>query len=166
MRAGLVRRFLLFGTRHRASLKINAPEVRCRRQKLHAHSGSLATGLSQVNNPAFLFFLRFRIHQNQHFAIIDFVAVGSAGRRGHSPPAFRKLPETYVPGGCVPGPATASCERRVGCDVVNFERVLPCAHHHLAPKPGQLPFRTGVATPASPCAATNAPKLVPRPVGS
>ncbi len=74
MRAGLVRRFLLFGTRDRGSLKIDAPEVRCRRQKLHAHSGSFAASFSQVNNPAFLLFLRFRIHQNQHFAIIDFVA--------------------------------------------------------------------------------------------
>lgn len=55
-------------------IKVNSPEVRCRSQKFHAHACAAVSGFAQVHNPAFLFFLRFRIHQHQDFAIVHFVS--------------------------------------------------------------------------------------------
>ena len=44
------------------------------RQKLHSHARAAVAGVSEVDNPALLLFLRNRIHENQYFAIIDLVA--------------------------------------------------------------------------------------------
>jgi hypothetical protein len=59
---------------HRPVFKIYTPEMRCRRQKLHPHTRSSVARFSQEDDAAFLFFLRFRVHQDQHFAIIDVMA--------------------------------------------------------------------------------------------
>jgi hypothetical protein len=58
----------------RSRFEINAPEMRRRRQELHTHAGAAVASVAQVDNPAFLLFLRYRIHQDQHFAIVDFMA--------------------------------------------------------------------------------------------
>jgi hypothetical protein len=47
--------------------------VRGRRQKLHPHADPAASTLSEVHDPAFLFFLRLRMYQNQHLSAIYFV---------------------------------------------------------------------------------------------
>ncbi len=55
-------------------LKVDSPEMRCRGQKFNAHASPAVSWFSQVHDAALLFFLCLRIHQYQHFAIVDFVA--------------------------------------------------------------------------------------------
>ena len=59
----------------------------------------LACRSPQVNDPAFLFFLRFRVHQNQHFAVIDFMAEVEQAAMGthHQRLAdFAKFPPSWL----------------------------------------------------------------------
>ena len=44
------------------------------RQELHTHARTTVSDFAQEYDAAFLFFLRLWIHQDQHFAVIDFVA--------------------------------------------------------------------------------------------
>ena len=55
-------------------LEINSPEVRRRRQKLHAHPIAPLTGFPQKDNAAFLFFLGLGVDQNQHLAMNHLMA--------------------------------------------------------------------------------------------
>ena len=54
-------------------VKINAPEVWRRRQKLHPDANALRPALPGEHDPALQLFLRFRIHQHQHFIVINFM---------------------------------------------------------------------------------------------
>jgi len=73
-RAVLLRAFLSLTRGKLPGIKINSPEVRCRGQKFHAHACAAVSGFAEVHNPAFLFFLRFRIHEHQDSAIVHFVS--------------------------------------------------------------------------------------------
>jgi len=54
-------------------VKINAPEVRRRRQKLNPDPDPSCPALSGKHDPALLLFLRLRVHQHQHFVVVYFV---------------------------------------------------------------------------------------------
>jgi len=51
-------------------VKINAPEVWCRRQKFHPDANTLRSAFPGEHDAALQFFLRLRIHQHQHFVVI------------------------------------------------------------------------------------------------
>lgn len=68
-----MREFFVFWPDPRRGLKINSPEMRSRCQELHAYANALAPTVSQVHNPAFLFFLGFGIHQYQHLPVVHFM---------------------------------------------------------------------------------------------
>ena len=70
----LVRRLLVARAGRGLALEIDAPEVWRGRQEFHAHTNPFTSALAQIDDTAFLFFLGFRVHQNQHFAIINFMA--------------------------------------------------------------------------------------------
>jgi len=68
-----MRSAVLPGLGQSAGLKIDAPEMRCRRQKFYAHPLSPFTVLSQEHHPAFLFFLGQGVDQHEHCAVFHFV---------------------------------------------------------------------------------------------
>ncbi len=61
---------LLFGILS-GRIKVDAPEVWRWRQKFHSDTNSLRSALTGEHNAALLFLLRFRIHQHQHFVVIN-----------------------------------------------------------------------------------------------
>ena len=128
----------------RPRFKIDSPEMWCWRQKFHAYARAPFTGFAQIHDAALLLFLGFRVHQNQHLAVVDFMAQIEQPAVRRSPPASRRFRETSARRGCGQAPANASCGTYAGCAVASFVPVRPCAHHLLRAKPGQLPFRTGV----------------------
>jgi hypothetical protein len=65
-----VRLVLLPGTRSRC-VKINTPEVWRRCQKFHPDTDALRPTLPGEHNAALQFLLRLRIHQYQHFVVIN-----------------------------------------------------------------------------------------------
>ena len=54
--------------------EIDAPEMGRRRQELYSNTNAPIARISQVHDPAFLFFLGFRADQHKDFALHDFVA--------------------------------------------------------------------------------------------
>jgi hypothetical protein len=54
--------------------KIDSPKIRGRGQEFHADSLPAIPRLTDKNYPAFLFFQGLRMHQHQHFPVIDFIA--------------------------------------------------------------------------------------------
>ncbi len=48
--------------------------MRCRGQKLDADANPFVSALPEVHDPALLLFLGFRVHQHQHFSVINLVA--------------------------------------------------------------------------------------------
>jgi len=62
------------GIAHLPRFKIDTPEMRGRRQELHTHARTAVSSFAQEDDAAFLFFLRLWIHQDQHFAVVDFIA--------------------------------------------------------------------------------------------
>lgn len=69
---GSVRPILLYGSLARG-VKINAPEVRRGRQKLHPNPDPFCPALPGKYDPALLLFLSLRVNQHQHFVVIHFV---------------------------------------------------------------------------------------------
>jgi hypothetical protein len=55
-------------------LKVDSPKMRRRRQKLYTHTSSPIPRFPQEHNTAFLLFLGLRVHQYQHFALVDLMA--------------------------------------------------------------------------------------------
>lgn len=53
--------------------EFQSPKMRRRRQELHANSLAPLAGLSLKNHAALLLFQSFRVRQNEHFAVVDFV---------------------------------------------------------------------------------------------
>jgi hypothetical protein len=53
--------------------KIDSPEVGCRGQKLNPNSLSVIPGISNEHHAAFQFFLRDRIFEDNHLAIVQLV---------------------------------------------------------------------------------------------
>jgi hypothetical protein len=54
--------------------KVDSPEMRGRRQKFYTHTSSPIPWFPQEHNTAFLLFLRLRVHQYQHFALVNLMA--------------------------------------------------------------------------------------------
>lgn len=55
-------------------VEIDTPEMGRGGEEFHANTDTAIASSAQVDDPAFLFFLSFRVHQDEHFAIIDLVA--------------------------------------------------------------------------------------------
>jgi hypothetical protein len=56
------------------AFEIDSPEMRGGGKEFDAYACAAITGVAQVDDAAFLFFLSFGVDQDEHFAVIDFVA--------------------------------------------------------------------------------------------
>jgi hypothetical protein len=125
---------------HLPRFKVDAPKVRCRRQELHANSRSPVARFAQIHNPTFLFFLGFRIHQNQHFAVIDFVpeiqqtAVGADHQRLANLAEFAAL---VAPSECL---QAHLMEDALATALSAFSKLYHALIFALPPKPVNCPF--------------------------
>jgi len=61
-------------TGNQSRLKVYAPEMRGWGQEFHTNADASVTAFPEIDDSAFLLFLGFRIYQNEHFAVVDFVA--------------------------------------------------------------------------------------------
>jgi hypothetical protein len=67
------RRRTLVRPRNRALTQIQSPKMRRRSQKFNPHPLPFIPRFSQIYDPAFLLFQRFRVNQHQHFTFVHFL---------------------------------------------------------------------------------------------
>ena len=73
--------------------QFQAPEVRRRRQELNSHPLASLDRIAQINYPAFLFFLRLRIGQNEHYAVVHLMLQHEQAAVGIYDHGFAELAE-------------------------------------------------------------------------
>ena len=89
-----------FAGRLPGCVKINAPEVRRRSQKLDSHAHTLRAGFSGKHDPAFQFFQGLGVHQHDHGVVIDLMLQRQQAAVGIHHQRFAHLAE--LPSGMAP----------------------------------------------------------------
>jgi len=75
--------------------QFQAPEVRRRRQKFNSHPLASLHWIAQINHSAFLFFLRLRISQNEHYAVVHLMLQHEKAAVGIDDHGFAELSELF-----------------------------------------------------------------------
>ena len=141
----LVRLAAIPGMRQSPRVKIDAPEVRRRRQKLHSHPLATLPALSQEHNPAFLLFLGQRVDQHQHLAAVHLVPQHQQASMGIHHQGFADFTEL---------PPIVAAALGLQLHLVEYALAAPrrCIEHFIHAlimgsklQIRQLSFRTGVS---------------------
>jgi hypothetical protein len=144
-----VRVFLAVWSGDLPRFKIDSPEMRRRSEELDAYASTPVSWFPKENDPAFLLFLRFRVYEDEHLALIDFMAQvqkASVGADHQRLANFTKLAAFMVPAEGLQAHLKKDTLATALSAFGNLNHMFIMA---CRAKKGQLPFRTGVSIPKS-----------------
>ena len=124
--------------------------MRGRGQEFHANSGAFIPGFAEEDDAALLFFLRFWVHEDQHFALINFVAQFQEPAVGADHLRFADFAEFPALMGAAEGLQTHLVEDALAAALRGLSQFGHGVMMAFPLEGGQLPFRTGVPTGQGP----------------
>src|SRR5208283_770755 len=141
----LVRLAAIPGMWQSPRVKIDAPEVRRRRQKLHSHPLATLPALSQEHNPTFLLFLGQGVEQHEHLAAVHLVPQRQQASMGIHHQGFADFAELPPIVAAALGLQLHLVEDALAAPRRCIERFIHALIMGSNPQIRQLPFGTGVS---------------------